>query len=58
MATIEIRERASDFHAQLKDHPEIWGCGKSVVLAIGDLIMHHSAKFDIKVEPIKKLTVL
>jgi len=45
-----IEKRTDDYHASLKDEPGIWGCGKSVYAAIGNLINAHPEKFNIKIE--------
>lgn len=45
MTTIEIRSRRDDFHAQIKDHPELWGCGSTELAAIGDLVKTHPNYF-------------
>lgn len=41
--------RTYDFRACIKDHPEIWGCGKDYKEAIGDLIFSHSSDTGIKI---------
>ena len=58
---IEVCERISDFyidlagkkqpkyHAQIKGKPGIWGCGRSVDAAIGDLIQSHQEDFHVQV---------
>lgn len=46
---IEIRKREDDYHAQLKNVPEIWGCGESSISAIGDLIVTHPEEFGIEI---------
>jgi hypothetical protein len=43
-------KRTDDYHACLKDNPEIWGCGNSLKAAIGDLIMSHDNTFDIDID--------
>ena len=45
-----IKKRTDDYHASLKDAPGVWGCGKSVYAAIGNLINAHPEKFNIKIE--------
>lgn len=49
--TIEIvvTKRTDDYHACIKGHPEIWGCGKDYDDAIGDLVRSHSYDFGIKI---------
>jgi len=44
---IVVTKRTSDYHACLKDHPELWGCGNSPNAAIGNLIASHGVTFDI-----------
>jgi len=49
--TIEVCKRMDDsYHAQLKDHPEIWDCGNSIPAAIGNLIQTHSEQLNIVVD--------
>ena len=47
---IVIRERGNDYMAFIEGHPEIWGCGKGVVSAVGDLILSHQDVCDINIE--------
>ena len=50
MKTIEVCKRSSmgeGFHASLQGHIEIWGAGKSVSEAVGDLIRHHPIEFEL-----------
>ena len=47
---ITITKRADDYHACLKDHPEIWGCGKNVDEAIGSLIRAHGDTFGVEIK--------
>lgn len=55
--TIEISERLGDykpdgtprFHAQIKDHPEIWDAGATPNEALACLIRSHAELFNIKV---------
>lgn len=61
MIEIEVCERLMDYwydadgkekpmyHAQVKDKPGLWGCGKYRVNAIGDLISSHPEVFGIKI---------
>ncbi len=44
---IVVSKRSHDWHACLKDRPEIWGCGKSIDEAIGSLIRAHAERFGI-----------
>lgn len=53
--TIEVAERlmsSGTYHAQAKDRPEIWGCGKSWASAVGDLVMSHPEFFGVRVEDV------
>lgn len=50
MKKIIVKERSNDYHASLKGHPEIYGCGKSYKEAVGSLILAHRDKFNIEVE--------
>jgi hypothetical protein len=47
---ISITKRSDDYHACLEKHPEIWGCGKTIPQAIGDLIYSHRDKFKLVIE--------
>lgn len=47
---IIIRERGDDYMAFIEDHPEIWGCGKGVAGAVGDLVLSHQETCNIKIE--------
>lgn len=47
---ITLTKRPSDYHACLENHPEIWGCGKSVYEAVGSVIMSHPKKFNLKID--------
>lgn len=38
------RDRTS-FHAQVKDHPELWAYGRSYYDVIGDLVITHADVF-------------
>ena len=46
MIEIRITQRSSDWHACISGHPEIWGCGRDPLEAIGDLVMAHTQAFD------------
>ena len=48
--TIVVTKRTDDYHACIKGHPEIWGCGEDGNKAIGDLIRSNEAEFAIKVQ--------
>jgi hypothetical protein len=57
MIEIEIRARSSDYHAQIKGHPELWGCGKNPDEAVGSMVRNHSERLglDIRfIEPVKR----
>jgi hypothetical protein len=45
---IEITKRPDDYKANIKGHPEIWGCGRSIDEAIGDLIRSHTTGCGVK----------
>jgi hypothetical protein len=47
---IVIRERGDNYMAFIEGHPEIWGAGKGVTSAIGDLVLSHQETCDIKIE--------
>jgi hypothetical protein len=48
--TIEVRRRSDDYHAQIKDHPELWGCGPTPSHAVGDLVRTHREATGITLE--------
>ncbi len=62
MIKIEVSERTMDYwidsnnqrqpkyHAQIDNEPSCWGCGKSVIEAIGHLIFAHPLKFDVQID--------
>jgi len=45
---IVITRRADDIHAAIKGAAEIWGCGRSINAAIGDLVNSHQERFGVK----------
>lgn len=47
---IEVTKRSGDYHACIQGHPGIWAAGRNLDEAIGDLIRHHAAKFNVIVE--------
>lgn len=47
---IVVTTRNDDYHACIKGHPEIWGCGENYDMAIGSLIISHKDEFGIKVD--------
>ncbi len=48
MKQIVWHKRTNDYHACIENHPEMWGCGKSVYAAVGNLIMAHAKEFSIQ----------
>lgn len=46
---IVVTKRSDDFHAALKDNPAVWGCGKTIDAAIGDLIRSHQHRLGITI---------
>jgi len=46
---IIITKRASDYHACLENYPVIWGCGRNIYEAIGNVIMNHPERFNLKI---------
>jgi hypothetical protein len=48
-AEIIVTRRERDFHACLKDHPGIWGCGRSHYEAVGNVISAHWEIFKVRV---------
>jgi hypothetical protein len=46
---IVVTRRSDDYHACLKNHPEIWASGNTRMCAIGDLIASHGVTFGIGV---------
>lgn len=54
MVKIEVALRsAGNYHAQIKDRPEIWAAGDDVDEAVGNLVRYHPEQFDIELEFIK-----
>jgi len=49
ITNITITKRASDYHACLENHPGIWGCGRNIYEAIGNVIMNHPDRFNLKI---------
>lgn len=49
-AKIVIRERGDSYMAFIDGHPEIWGSGKVVASAVGDLVLSHQEVCDVKIE--------
>lgn len=46
---IAIVKRHSDYHASI-DKPGCWGCGRSPIEAIGQLVAAHAEEFQIEIE--------
>ena len=46
---IVMTKRTDDFHACIRNHPELWGCGRTHSEAIGNLISAHKEHFGIKI---------
>jgi hypothetical protein len=49
MTEIVITKREHDYHAQIKDHPELWAAGKNYYEVTGNLVLTHKEKFGIVV---------
>jgi hypothetical protein len=47
---IEVRRRLDDWHAQIYRYPELWGCGRSVDEAVGNLVTAHAPLFNVVVQ--------
>jgi hypothetical protein len=50
MPTVVVERRPDDYMAYLQGHKTIWGCGKSISEAIGDVIQSHPESFGVKTE--------
>jgi hypothetical protein len=50
MQAIIITKRSDDYHAHLAPDKRIWGCGRTIDEAIGDLIRAHREAFGIKIQ--------
>jgi len=46
---ITVSKRSSDYHACLENYPEIWGSGRNIYEAVGNVIMNHPDKFNLKI---------
>ena len=44
---IVLTKRTDDYHACIRGHHEIWGCGENYNEAIGDLVRSHKREFGI-----------
>ena len=49
MLNIIITERAGDIHVQVEGKVGVWGCGKTIYEAIGNLVFNHKEVFNIGV---------
>lgn len=49
MRKVVITRRADDYLAALEGTAGIWGCGKSPVTALGDMISAHPEQFDVEI---------
>ncbi len=47
---IVVTRRSADYHACIKGHPEIWGCGASIAEAVGNLVQTHRTEFNLEFE--------
>lgn len=47
MKTIVVTKREGDVHVCLRDRPEIWACGRTLDLALGDLVRNHPEQFSV-----------
>lgn len=52
--TIVVTKRTGDYHACIKGHHKIWGCGKDENAAIGNLVRSHKSEFGIEVQHDRK----
>ena len=50
MEKIIVKRRSDDYHASLEENPGIWGRGKSMKEAVGDVISAHPEKFNLIIE--------
>lgn len=48
-------QRQPKYHAQVKDTPGYWACGRSPDEAIGDLMRSHPERFGVKITQLGKL---
>ena len=47
---IVVEKRSDDYMAYLESDKAIWGCGSTVVEAVGELIYFHPEVFNINVQ--------
>lgn len=45
--------RAADWHAQVDGRPEMWGCGRTSLAAIGDVVASHAAWFGVEISTVR-----
>lgn len=45
-----VTKRTDDYHATLASNPAIWGCGRTPIEAIGDLLLAHQYVFNVTVD--------
>lgn len=50
MKTIVVTRRGNKWHVCLEGEAGIWSRGKTAAEAIGELLLTHAKKFDIKIE--------
>jgi hypothetical protein len=46
---IIVTKRATDYHAKLEGHPEIWATGRTSAEAVGNLITRHGKRLEIEI---------
>lgn len=46
---IVVTKRIHDYHACIKGHPQIWGCGRNESEAIWDLVRSYESEFGVKI---------
>ena len=45
---IIVTQRADDIHVSVEGQPGVWGCGKSMYSAIGNLVSAHKTLFNVE----------
>ena len=53
-----ITKRSSDYHVCIDGHPEWYGSGTNVAQAVGNCVMDHSDKLQIKLIQKRELTII
>jgi len=48
--TITVNRRTDDYHAHFKGDRRLWGCGKSPMEAIGDVVLSHAYLIGVAIE--------